>query len=171
MLDTALCHIPVYFCFACAALMARSLLAMPLASNLKCMNLQKDLAKGHQFRCIMPQCIDSDAAPTAVIKQCGCTQCAPTQGIETAHPVARRKHLLSYLVSDAEHPPLRLPWSPLRFMQILRNKIKECYATHGVNYVTECQEIVKKYNDAQRVRIQFAFRLSAAMTQLVFIAP
>lgn len=37
----------------------------------------------------------------------------------------------------------------------MRNKMKECYATHGVNYVTECQEIVSKYNEAQRVRTAF----------------
>ena len=32
--------------------------------------------------------------------------------------------------------------------------MKECYAVEGVNYITECKDVVDKYMEAQRVRIR-----------------
>ena len=36
-------------------------------------------------------------------------------------------------------------------MQILREKMKECYGKEGVNHVTECKDIALKYQAAQKV--------------------
>ena len=38
------------------------------------------------------------------------------------------------------------------YVQVLRKKLEECYATNGVNHFEECTEIRKKYLQATKVR-------------------
>ena len=49
---------------------------------------------------------------------------------------------------------MRSKGSDVLSLQVLREKMKECFATHGVNHDVECKDIADKYQEAQRVRVR-----------------